>query len=359
MFRALEKVYPFVALLFLAVTFCVMCGKNLGDATSGDHYWVRACVTTNEKLLVAGGDEAAAVDLATGKVVATAPMNVAAVACGASSGLAYGLADTLVRFPGAQQEPTHERDLNDVLGARPDGALVRFSRRTDQKASPTEWARVRVGSEPDLALDPTRFGGAIAGVHDKPMSAFFTRVGALLPDGRLLLAAGWEPNRGPGSLEPVPWGVYALDASSGAVTPVAAPLRCSTDLDTARVWRVATTSDFQRSAVAFRTDGGRTRVAVYDGARLRFTTDLPDAREVTALDFTADGEQLTVATLADDGARARVSCIDGTGGVAWTSAEVEDTIALLHHLADGSLVVMTSKRVVLRLGADGTVRPPP
>lgn len=355
-----------LAALLVLAGVCVTCGTLWLSAGPGDeHYWVRACVTGDETMLIAGGDEAVSVELATGRVLKTVPMYVEAVACGPRGGVAYAASADMVRFPAGERAATDEPTTTNIVGVRDDGSLVHFSRGFDRggraiaRRAPRNFAMLSVGRPGSLSagleLVPARFG-EVGAARSSGASAFFNVVGDVLPDGRLLLAAGWDGNRSPGYVEPTPWGIYAIDAGTGRVTPLVGTQTCSAHLDTSLLWKVAASPVGTLVAAAFR-GGSSTRVAVYDGATLRFDLDIPGAREPTALDFSAAGDRLAVATLSDDGQRAKLTWIDlATGAPIWSSLEVDGTVHFVEHLSDGSLVFMSSRRIVMRVGPDGVPR---
>ena len=346
--------------LFTLCLACFMCGKNLINAEQGgDHYWTHGCVTGDEAMLVVGGDEAASIDLSTGAALETTPLFVEAVSCGAKAGVAYASSEDAVRFPSGERGATDESSTMDLVGTTRDGALVHFSRETDGKGRPRKFARAWQGAPgvagEALELAPALFG-EVGSAHSPMPSAFINKVGNLLPDGRLVLAAGWIPNRSGDDVEAAPWGVFAIDLNAGEVTPLTGTLTCSPKLDTSLLWKVAASRDGQRVAAAFRGDG-RTRVAVFEGEEALFTAELTDAREPTALEFSPEGDRLAVATLDDSGGVGKLTWLDvATGAPAWTSGELAGTVHFLQHLSDGSLVFITSKRMVARVGRDGVSR---
>ena len=350
--RTNQTIFGTISAIFAASIGCFMCGKNLIAAEQGgEHYWTHACATGDERMLIVGGDEAASINLATGATIKTVPMYVETVTCAQKDGTAWASSEERVVFPDGERTPSQQASTQDIVGARVDGALVRLAREKDSKGRPRGFSRVWVGAGPEVELTPDRFG-VIGSTHAPMASAFFNRVGPVLPDGQLLLAAGWLPNRAGNNVEAAAWGTYAIDPLSGAVTPLAAPLTASAQLDTSLIWRLAASRDGKRVAAAFRGDG-ITRVAVFEGATLRWSADIEGAREPTALDFSPAGDRLAVATLSDDGAQGKVTWLDAEGAVVWKSDLIEGTVYFAQYLSDGSFVIMTSKRVVKRLGEDG------
>jgi hypothetical protein len=220
----------------------------------------------------------------------------------------------------------------------------------DNKGRPRSYAKVD-----GFELEPSLFG-EVGAAHSAMASAFFNRVGGVLADGRLVLAAGWTANRSADTVEPAAWGVFAVDPKAHSVAALISKQACTTELDTARLWKVAASGDGRQVAVAFRGDG-TTRVAVYESSKVRFTADVAQAREPTAMEFSPRGDRLAVATLSEDGSTSKVTWFDlSTGKPSWTSAEAEGTIHFLQQFKEGELVFMRSTRVVTRVGADGTAK---
>jgi outer membrane protein assembly factor BamB len=361
MSRTLQFIFGTLSTIFVLVIACVTLGGQMINATrGGDPYWDHGCVTGDEKTLIAGGDESASVDLSTGAILKTVPMYVETVACGASGGTAYAASEDMVRFPAGERGPADEPSARDVVGMRSDGALVHYSRDTDNKARPRAWAQVSVGApghagEP-LALDAKRFGEVGAAQAPVP-SSFLNRLGGLMHDGRLLLGAGWQPNRSGGTVDPAAWGIFAVDPGTKSVTRLSPKLEASAALDTLLLWNLAASRDGKVVAAAFRGNEGTTRVGAWDSEHLLFTVDIANAREPTAVSFSPEADQLAVATLSDDGSQGKVTCFDvTTGQVAWATPVFEGHVYFLQHLSDGSLVFMTSKRVVSRLSREGVPR---
>jgi hypothetical protein len=352
--RTNQTIFGTISAIFTLSIACFMCGKNLMQAEQGgDHYWTHGCVTGDETLLIAGGDEAASIDLATGATVKTVPMYVETVTCGEKDGIAWASSDEQVKFPEGVRGPSSQSSTQDVVGARGDGALVRFAREKDNKGRPRGWGRVSVGGSPEVALTPDHFG-VLGAARNAPVSQFLNRVGPVMPDGRLLLAAGWLPY----SDQPGVWGLYAVEPLSGQVAPIAGPIPAMKALDTSKLWVLTASRDQKLGAAAFRGEN-TTRVALFEGTNARWTIEIAGAREPTALDFSPAGDRLAVATLSEDGSQAKVTWLETADGkVAWASEALDGTAYLVRHLADASLVIMTSKRVVKRVSATGNSKWP-
>ena len=345
--RTNQTIFGTLAAIFSLSIGCFMCGKQLISAEQGgDHYWTSACVTGDESLLIAGGDEAASVDLATGAVVKSVPMYVETVSCSQQGGIAYAASEDMVRFPEGVRGPTDDASARDLAGPG-----VHFTRDVDNKGQPRSDAKVD-----GFELEPSLFGD-VGAAHAAMPSAFFTKTGGVMSDGRLVLAAGWTANRSGNSVEPAAWSVFAVNPSARTVTALISKQSCTPERDTSLLWKVAASSDAKQVAVAFRGEG-TTRVATYEAGRVR-TMDIAGAREPTAMEFSAKGDRLAVATLSEDGSASKLTWFDAaTGKPTWTSPEAEGTIHFLHHLKDGSLVFVRSTRVVTRVAPDGTSKSP-
>src|SRR4029450_13529707 len=87
---------PRRALALAVLGACACTGTSRQEP---DHYWSTACLTTDGRLLVAGGDEAALVDGASGAVSERRPGLVKAVGCDESGGFVLGYASAY-RLPG-------------------------------------------------------------------------------------------------------------------------------------------------------------------------------------------------------------------------------------------------------------------
>ena len=78
-------------------------------------------------------------------------------------------------------------------------------------------------------LLPALFG-SVGAARPLPLpDSFAVRFGNVLRDGRLLLAAGWQPSRSRGTVEDVPWAFFAWDLktwTAAATTTATARCRC-------------------------------------------------------------------------------------------------------------------------------------
>jgi len=346
-----------VSLLVGLGFFCVVCGRNLQQASSGEHYWDTGCVTGDEKLMLLGGDESAAVELTGGTLAARNDLYGEAVVCGQSGGVAYGSSESMVRLPSNEKVATDEESTTDLVAARPDGTLVHFNRRNDSKGRAREFAQLRAGKagQPgkSFELAPVVFSGVGEQKQGGP-SGFFTWTGGVLGDGRLLLGAGWRPNRTPDELEAAPWGFFGMDLDSGAVTPLGPAHETTRELDGSMLWKVAASPDGAVRVASFRGESS-IAVAIYRAGRTPDAVAAIDgAREAVAMDVSASGDRIAVAALAPDGSSTRVMLLDGAGKTVWKSEPLEGSVYFLKLLGDGSLVYMTSRRAAARVAADGS-----
>lgn len=322
-------------------------GSATGDGESSSDYWTSGCVTGDEQLLIAGGSGAVALELDGGARVARHPQYVEAVSCAKRSGVAYAASETMVRLPSAEQVATDDPAASSLI----DGSAVHYSRPYRDKRW-RGYGSVASGAA-TLELTPQRFG---VFREDRGVNAFLTWPGNVLPDGRLVVSAGWFPNR-VGSVEAAPWGVFAVDAAAGAVQQLGATHHASDALNFSSARAVAASPDGRSHAVAFDADPF-VHLALYaDAEAPAATIDLDDARETTSLSYSPDGARVAIGTLAPGGEQSTVAVVDiATGRLAWRTAPAKGTVYLAQFLSDGSLVVMRSSRVVQRLEKNGTPR---
>ena len=321
-------------------------------------YWSSSCTTGDDALLLAGGDHTALVDLRDGAVRERFPGLVKAVGCHASGGLVVG-------YTGATQWPSRTPAASmpalgeTVLARRADGTWVSVSRRSvGGKWSGPPSMLVSGGAEDRrFELLPRQFG-AVGSARALPLpDSFAVRFGSLLRDGRLLLAAGWQPSRSGGQVEDVPWGFFALDLDTGEPAPLTAPIPSDAAVNQALLQRIAATPDGARLLVAAH-DGAMLTVAQFERGKGEpvLTSSIPTTGSPSAVAIATDGSFAAVAaeTRGRD-APAVVRVLDRAGKTAWTG-EFRKNVAGLHFLGDGSLVVAAGEARAVKVALPaGTV----
>jgi micrococcal nuclease len=340
--------------LALAVLACLSfaCRKS-----GPNHYWTATCLSGDGRYLLAGGDHAALVDTATGAVVERRPGMVKAVGCDRTGGVVVGY-DAAFRLPGGAAVPMPRIGGDGVVATTSAGAWV-SSARTITGGKWRGPAQVHVAPSDRVELLPALFG-PIGAARPLPLpDTFAVRFGSLLADGRLLLAAGWQPSRGPGTVEDVPWAFFAWDLAAHAATPLTGPITSSPTVNQALVQRIAATPDGARLVTAVH-DGERLAVASYERgeewpSRL---ISLVSAGAASALAISADGSLVAVGS-EPRGRRlpAHVWLLDPTGAPVWMTS-FRKAVAGVHFLPDGTLIVAAGEaRVVKRSPPSASPRP--
>ena len=343
-------------LAFVAVL--VLSCRPRGEASSSDGYWARACVTKDEKLLLASGDEAAAIELATGKTVARTKFYGSLLVCDVSDGAAYDNGESeAVKLPQGTRGPVSNVVVRDIALVRVDGTYLRAKRPTDSKGRATGPMTLQPDAKKTFVLEPSLFGAVGAAMTSSSTRGFRTSIEGETADGRVLLVAGWEPNR-LGSVDPIPWGLFAFDATTGKATLVGV----TRPNDEARgIWNIDDTAaarDASAFAATFRKDDA-SHLAIYDPAKAapRFVVPLPDARESTVLGFSAAGDRVVVATQVPSGSQSHVRVVDvATGAIAWSTPAMPGTVYHAQFLADGSVVHAASTRLVTLVDRNGATK---
>jgi hypothetical protein len=331
-------------------------GAACSSASSPNGYWSESCVSGNGRYLVAGGDRAVLVDLEVGKVVDRVPGMVKAVGCEEGGAVVVGY-DVAFRLPGKTPvTPPPSLGGDSVLALSPEGTWISGGRRTSggKWRGPASVFVTERGKPRVTDLLPDRFGAVGAARHLATVDTFAVRFGNLLRDGRLLLSAGWQPSQSGGVYEDVPWAFFALDLKTGEASPLTKPLHSDAAFNQNRFQRIRATPD-----------GARLMVAAHDGERVsvgRFEQGGDRPSWVAAL--AAQGSPRSV-TLSDDGGFAAVGTdsqgvdapgkawvIDRDGRTVWTG-EFEGTVAGIHFLSDGSLLVVTAHAVAVKVSLPG------
>ncbi|GMU59193.1 MAG: hypothetical protein AMXMBFR34_09560 [Myxococcaceae bacterium] len=337
-----------IALLAVLMVTCCLAPSALGLLRGGgggsSDYWTNGCVTGDERLLLAGGSESVAIDLETGKQVARHEQFGESTGCGKSDGVVYGVSDTMVRFPTNEQVGTDDPAAED----RVEGTPVHYSRSRSQNTW-RGFANVREGARA-LELKPALFG--LPG-PERSVNALITWPGNVLPGGRLVVLAGWRPNR-LDAVEPAPWGVFAVDVSAGTVQQIGATHHASEGLNPTAAPQFAASSDGRMHVAAMGAEPV-VRVALYEAdEQPRAVVELDRAREATAIRYSEDGALIAVGTLSPQGMDSTVAIIDTARmRVVWRSEPAKGTVYVVRFLADGSLVFMRSSRTVTRVTREG------
>ena len=330
---------------------CLMGPACSRSPAPGDGYWSTSCVSGDGRYLLAGGDHTALVDLTAGKVLERLPGLVKAVGCDTGGGIALGYSGAL-QWPAKTPAGPVPSMGDSVLGRDASGAWFSSSR----PASAGKWrgpAMVTVSGgahERAFQLLPQQFG-VVGAARPLPVAdSFAVRFGGLMHDGRLLLAAGWQPSRGGDEVEDVPWAFFALDLRSGAPTPLTPPLASDARINQAWLQRIAATPDGSRLLVTAH-DGSQLTVAQYEPGedRASLVTSLPARGSPSAAALRADGAFAAVAaeTRGRD-APAAVWVLDRGGKQVWTGT-FRKNVAGLHFLPDGSLVVAAGEAAAVKV----------
>jgi hypothetical protein len=321
----------------------LMVGCSSGAPSTG--YWSYSCVSGDGRYLVAGGDRAVLVDLEAGKVVERVPGMVKAVGCDQSGGVVVGY-DVAFRLPGKTSvSPVPSLGGDGVLALSPEGAWISEGRRSSggKWRGPASVFVTETGKPRVIDLLPERFGAVGAARHLATVDTFAARLGNLLRDGRLLLSAGWQPSQSGGVYEDVPWGFFAIDLKSGEASALTEPLRSDAVFNQSWVQQIAATPDGAHLVVAVH-DGKRVTVGRFDQSANRATwvASLAAQGVPRTVTLSPDGGFVAVGTESrGEGAPAKAWVLGREGKTVW-SAEFAGTIAGVHFLTDGSLLVVTA-----------------
>jgi micrococcal nuclease len=333
-------------------------GLTLGcRASAPDHYWDATCVSGDGRYLVAGGDHAALVDAAGGTVLERRSGMVKAVGCDATGGVVVGY-DQAFRLPGGAAAPVPVISGDSVVATTPGGAWISSARTISggQWRGPASIHVTPPGEGTELV--PALFGPIGAARALSLPDGFAVRFGPLLGDGRLLLSAGWQPSRSGGSVENVPWGFFAWDLRAHAAAPLTRPLPSDAAVNQSIVQRIAATPDASVLVVAAH-DGKRVTVARYarDADRASRVVTLASAGAASALAVSADGALVALGSESRGReAPGQAWVQDASGATVWTATFVK-TVAGVHFLPDGSLVVAAGEGRVVKVPLPTPARP--
>lgn len=324
---------------------------------SSSGYWSQACVTSDEALLAAGGESFAVLDLSSGAIVGQGDGYVHAVACEGPRAVVLGYSATWT-WPGGASGPEAPAIGDELALAFEDGSRVWTSRasRSGRISGPLVLFRDRGSERQSHDLGPKEFG-EVGRARSLPTPDSFRmwprRQGraAGSPETRLLLAAGWEPSRSFSSVEPLPWGFFAVDPASGGVQALLQPIVSDASLNLVRRPALDASDDLATLALAT-SDGTDGTLALFrpPATAPSLRVPLPGWDEVMRLAVSRDGSRIAVASaFRGDDRPARVAVFDARDGRSLWSAEVGANVYGLALLRDGSLVWASSAREAARV----------
>ncbi len=343
---------PGVFFLRATCALAVLCGTSCSPGSGVNGYWSESCLSGDGRYLLAGGDHAALVDLSTGKIVERAPGMVKAVGCEEGGGVVVGYV-AAVRLPGKTPvTPVPSLSGDGVLARTPDGAWISEGRRISggKWRGPASIFVLETGASRSIDLLPERFGSVGAARHLATADSFAVWFGNLLADGRLVLAAGWQPSSSLGVFEDVPWGFFALSPRTGEASPLTLPLHSDAAFNQHWLQRIAATPDGAHLVVAEH-DGKQMSVGQFEqGAKLPSrVTSLAAAGSPSAVAISTDGALVAVGSeYRGSDAPAKAWAIDRAGKSVWTG-EFQKTVAGVHFLADGSLLVVAGEAKAVKV----------
>ena len=330
-----------LCLVMAAGPWWISCRAFSSTGSGAGGYWSVTCVSGDGRYLLAGGDHAALVDASTGAVVERVPKMVKAVGCDQGGGVIVGY-DTAFRLPGRAAVPVPPLGGDGALAMSPEGAWISSGRST----AGGKWkgpAMVFVTHGQDrrrFDLMPERFG-LVGAARPLPFpDSFAVRFGSLLQDGRLLVAAGWQPSRNAGTVEDLPWAFFAWDLKTNEATPLTGPVHSDKAINQAWVQRIAATPDAAHLVIATH-DGERLSIGRFerDANRASRVVSLASNGGPSALALSNDGTLVAVGSESRGReAPAQAWLLDSAGRVVW-NASFEKRVAGIHFLPDGSLIV--------------------
>jgi hypothetical protein len=325
---------------------------NKGASSSSAGYWDRACVTSDEALLAAGGESFAAIDLATGTVVGRGDGFVHAVVCQGSRAVVHAYSGTWT-WPGGARGPEAKVDGEPAL-AFEDGTRV-WTARNGRKGryGPLE-VRIERTEGREYEIGHQAFGTVGHAKDAPPPNTFAIReaiaMRGAVPGARLLLAAGWSPNHGFSSVEPLPWGFFALAPLSGELEPLSEPILSDSTLNLLRLPQIAGSENGAVLALAT-ADGTNGMLAVFraPSAKPVVRVPLPGWDEVSRVSVSPDGARVAAASVYRPEKGARMVVVDANDGRPLWRGEAKGNVYGLVLLRDGSLVWASSNREAARV----------
>jgi len=262
---------------------------------------------------------------------------VKAVACDREGGIVVGYSSSF-RLPGQASVATPAVSGDTVLGRRPNGAWISSARTIagGRWRGPARIFLNRNGTD----LGPERFGGVGRARTLSIADSFAVRFGNLLADGRVLLAAGWQPSQSPSRVENMPWAFFAWDFVTATASPMTAAIESTATVNQNRVQAIAGSADGAHLVVATH-DGETLYVARFEAGASRPArlVMLRSPGAASALAVSGDGETIAIGSESrgrDSPAHAWL--IDAAGKVAWSSA-FEKTVIGVHFVPGPILVV--------------------
>jgi hypothetical protein len=334
-------------------------GASCSPASSTNGYWSVSCVSGDGRYLLAGGERAALVDLANGRVVERVSGMVKAVGCAESGGVVVGY-EAAFRLPGKTAvTPVPALGGDAVLALSPHGAWISEGRRSSggKWRGPASVFVTEKGTPRLMDLLPERFGTVGAARPLATADSFAVRFGNLLRDGRLLLAAGWQPSQSAGVYEDVPWGFFSLDLRSGEAAALTPPLHSDAVFNQNRLQKISSTPDGSRLVVATH-DGKEVSVGRFEqgASRASWVATLAAQGSPRAVAISVDGGFVAVGTEARGHDTPGKAWVIGPNGQTVWRGEFEGAVAGVHFLGDGSLLVVTAQakavKVLLPGGAE-------
>jgi hypothetical protein len=341
----------FLCLVLAAGPWWISCRAPSSTSSGADGYWSVTCLSGDGRYLLAGGDHAALVDAATGAVKDRVPSMVAAVGCDQSGGVVVGYG-TAFRLPGRAAAPVPPLGGDGALAMSQEGVWISSGR----SMSGGKWrgpAMVFVTRGQDrrrVDLLPDRFG-PVGAARALPLAdSFAVRFGSLLQDGRLLLAAGWEPSRNAGSVEDLPWAFFAWDLTINEASPLTGPVHSDRAINQAWVQRIASTPDAAHLVIATH-DGERLSIGRFerDANRASRVVSLASQGGPSALALSNDGTLVAVGSESRGrDAPGQAWLLDEAGRVAW-NASFEKRVAGIYFLPDGSLIIAAGEGKAIKV----------
>lgn len=331
--------------------------SELGAPAGGDHYWTHGCVSADQTILGAVGDEAAQVELANGETRQQTVAYFDEVVC-LPDGEVIALGRRgLFSIKEGEWLEKWERATGQwrLVGPLSDRQVVTYYRHTLTDADgdfqryegPLTLTISGLGQANDerqpIELPPERFPELGEGEVDY----FLTYAVRILADERVLVVAGFRPAFSMGQVEPLPWGFFTVDLSSGEVSPLG-PIRTGNDILNLRLQRqIAATPNGESQALAVIDELNRQGHVIglrTDTPQETFRTTIDGARQVNHLALNRTGQ---LAAVVFDNVALYVLA-GQSGQILWQTETGGEAINHIEFLDDDSLVIMTADRTASR-----------